>query len=525
MARLVGAESARMRLAEPLAALSLITDLALGKPTETAIRACIVAACLTERLGLSATERRDVYYATLLRSIGCTSTSHEIAWLFGDDIEANRKAWRSRARGDWMPAAAARLVIDLIGRDIPLVDRLGLLAMLAKQAKSLGVTAATPHCEVGARMAERFELGEEVRQSLQEVGECWDGSGYPRHLRGDALALPMRVATLAHIAVEAHEAGGSEASPSLVGRFAGKLFDPNLARAFVADARALLAESSGPDPWGRVLALEPDPKVLVSARALTNVARGFADVVDLKCPFFHGHSSGVARLAEEAGRRMGRPDPELDALRLAGLLHDLGRAGVPTSVWEKPGPLSVAEWERVRLHPYLTERILIRSAVLSPLARLASLHHERLDGSGYHRGVKAGEIDVPARILEAADVCHALTEERPHRPAMTPLESGAELQRMAAAGRLDREAVAAVCEAAGAPRPRTRGQYPAGLSDREVEVLRLLARGETKKEIAGRLHVSASTAHTHVVHIYEKTGVTSRAAVALFAMEHDLLRD
>jgi hypothetical protein len=120
-----------MRLAEPMAALSLITDLALGKPTESAIRACIVAACLTERLGLGATERRHVYYATLLRSIGCTSTSHEVAWLFGDDIEANRKAWRSRARGDWMPAAAARLVIDLAGRDIPLVDRLGLLGRLA----------------------------------------------------------------------------------------------------------------------------------------------------------------------------------------------------------------------------------------------------------------------------------------------------------------------------------------------------------------------------------------------------------
>ncbi len=522
MAGVGGAESAGMRLAEPMAALSLITDLAMGKPTETAIRACIVAACLTERLGLSATERRHVYYATLLRSIGCTSTSHEMAALFGDDIEASRQG--SRMVGDWPPAAAARVVIVLAGRDLPLVDRVGLLAMLAIRGKSIGVSGMTAHCEVGARMAERFELGEEVRQALGQVSERWDGSGYPRHLRGEALVIPMQVATLAQIAVEADEAGGSEAASALVGRLAGKLLDPNLARDFVTDARALLAESSSPDPWGRVMALEPDPKLFVSARALTNVARGFADVVDLKSPFLHGHSSGVALLAQEAGRNMGRPDPELDALRLAGLLHDLGRVGVPTNLWEKPGPLSMAEWERVRLHPYLTERILVRSAVLSPLARLASLHHERLDGSGYHRGVKAGEIDVPARLLAAADVCQALTEERPYRPAMTTLESAAELQRMAAAGRLDREAVAAVCEAAGAPRPRTRGQYPAGLSDREVEVLRLLARGETKKEIAARLHVSASTAHTHVVHIYEKTGVTSRAAVALFAMEHDLLR-
>ena len=520
MARVVGAEGVRMRLAEPLAALSLITDLALGNPTETAIRACILAACLSERIGLDARERRHIYYATLLRSIGCTSTSHELARLLGDDIEAHHK--RSRLRFTRTPTA---VLSELAGLDLPLVDRVRLLATLAMRGKALQVSGRIAHCEVGVRMAERFELDMEVRTALEHVSEFWDGSGDPRHLRGEALALPMRVATLAHIAVEANEAGGPEAVAMLVGRLAGNLLDPSLARDFVADAKALVAESSAPDPWSRVLALEPDPKTFVPPRALTNVARGFADVVDLKSPFLHGHSSGVARLAEEAGRLMGRPNAELEDLRLAGLLHDLGRVGVSSGLWDKPGPLSVAEWERVRLHPYLTERILTRSAILSPLARLASLHHERLDGGGYHRGVKAGEIDVPARILAAADVCHALTEERPHRPAMTSQDAGAELQRMAATGRLDREAVAAVCEAAGAPRPRTRGQYPAGLSEREVEVLRLLSKGETEKGIAARLHVSASTAHTHVVHIYQKTGVTSRAAVALFAMEHDILRD
>ena len=172
-----------MRLAEPMAALSLITDLAMGKSTETAIRACIVAACLTERLGLSSTDRRHVYYATLLRSIGCTSTSHEMALLFGDDIEASRQS--SRVHGDVTPAAVARLVIDLAGRDLPLVDRVGLLAMLAIRGKSIGVSGMTAHCEVGARMAERFELGEEVRLALEQVSERWDGAGYPRHLRGE----------------------------------------------------------------------------------------------------------------------------------------------------------------------------------------------------------------------------------------------------------------------------------------------------------------------------------------------------
>src|SRR5260370_13106444 len=173
MAGAGGCERAPNRLAEPMAALSLITDLGRGKPTEPAIRAGIVAACVTERLGLSATERRNVYYATLLRSIGCTSTSHEMAGLFGDDIEASRRAGM---QGDVTPAAVARLVIDLAGRDLPLVDRVGLLAMLAIRGKSIGVSGMTAHCEVGARMAERFELGEWGRHALGQGSYPWDGS-------------------------------------------------------------------------------------------------------------------------------------------------------------------------------------------------------------------------------------------------------------------------------------------------------------------------------------------------------------
>jgi HD-GYP domain-containing protein (c-di-GMP phosphodiesterase class II)/DNA-binding CsgD family transcriptional regulator len=244
----------------------------------------------------------------------------------------------------------------------------------------------------------------------------------------------------------------------------------------------------------------------------------------VKSPYFLGHSSGVARLGEEAATRLGLGDEEATAVRRSGLLHDLGRVGVSNLVWDKPGPLTASEWEQVRLHAYHTERILARSPVLGRLAQIAGMHHERTDGSGYHRGATAGAIPIAARVLAAADVFQALTEPRPHRAAFAPEQTARQVEAMVAAGALDPEATRAVCEAAGVALRRTPGTWPAGLTDREVEVLRLLARGRSKKEIAKTLVIAPGTVHTHTVHIYEKLGVSTRAGVALFAMEHGLLR-
>jgi HD-GYP domain-containing protein (c-di-GMP phosphodiesterase class II)/DNA-binding CsgD family transcriptional regulator len=256
---------------------------------------------------------------------------------------------------------------------------------------------------------------------------------------------------------------------------------------------------------------------------MDEVARVFADMVDLKTPFLHGHSSGVAALAEVAARMVGFDVEAVATMRRAGLLHDLGRVGVPNGIWEKTGPLSAGEWEQVRLHAYHSERILSRSAALAPVATVAGMHHERLDGSGYHRGISAASLPAPARMLAAADAYHAMTEERAHRPALNRSEAATTLQDEAAAGKLDREAVAAVLEAAGHPPGRIRVVWPADLTGREVEVLRLLARGRSNKEIAERLVISNHTVHHHVLHIYNKINVSTRAGAALFAMQHGLL--
>ncbi len=238
-----------------------------------------------------------------------------------------------------------------------------------------------------------------------------------------------------------------------------------------------------------------------------------------------GHSSGVADLAAGAARGLRLPEADVVTLRRAGWLHDLGRVTVSAGIWAKPGPLSEGEWERVRLYPYHTGRILARSEALAPIGVLAALHHERLDGSGYHRGLGSTALSLSARILAVADVYQALTEPRPHRPARTADEAAGELRTEVRAGRLDGEAANAVLAAAGHRVRTTRHTWPAGLSEREVVVLRLVAQGLGNREMAACLDLSERTVHHHIQHIYQKLGISTRAAATLFAMQHNLLAD
>jgi HD-GYP domain-containing protein (c-di-GMP phosphodiesterase class II) len=278
------------------------------------------------------------------------------------------------------------------------------------------------------------------------------------------------------------------------------------------------------DPWQAFLEAEPAPVEHIDAADLDRVARCFADMADLKSPYTIGHSTEVAAFAEAAARRLGLPEDDVVTLRRAALLHDLGRVGVSSGIWDREGSLTRSEWEQIRLHPYHTERILSCSPTLAPLGWIAGLHHERLDGSGYHHGVSAPALPISARILAAADTFQTATQNRPHRPARTTEQAAEHLAAEATAGRLDPDCVAALIEAAGQPRPRLRRDWPAGLSEREVEVLRLLAHGLSNAQIADRLVVSRRTAEHHVQHIYIKIGHSTRAAATLFAMEHDLVR-
>jgi HD-GYP domain-containing protein (c-di-GMP phosphodiesterase class II) len=512
---------ARLRLADLLAALSVVTDLGHGQPPDDAMRACLLATRLADRLGLGAEDHAAVYYTTLLRYVGCTAYAHEEAALFGGDEIAARAASVSRDLGD--PRDIAAFFLFDVARNRPPLRRARVVATALPSAARVTNELAASNCEVGAAMARRLGLGPAVQQALLQLYERWDGRGAPRKRRGEDLSLAIRVAHVANLAAIADRTTGPAGAVAMVCRRAGGILDPAFAAAFAQHGPALLAEVATADPWTAVLAIEPSPWHLIPDAQLDEVARAFADMVDLKLPFTRGHSAGVAELAEAAARVMGLSAGEVAIVRRAGLFHDLGRVGIPNGVWEKRGPLTESEWEQVRLHPYQTERILARSPALAPLARVAGMHHERQNGLGYHRQAAGASVPPAARLLAAADTYQAMTQERPHRPALVPAMAAAEVRAEVSRGRLDPEAVGAVLTAAGHRQIRKRVAWPAGLSDREVEVLGLIAHGASYREVARALTITPKTAEHHIEHIYTKIGVSTRAAAAMFAMEHELV--
>ena len=238
-------------------------------------------------------------------------------------------------------------------------------------------------------------------------------------------------------------------------------------------------------------------------------------------PHLTGHCSGVAQLASAAAELQGFGAAEVETIRRAALVHDVGRTAIGSGVWAKPGPLTADEREQVRLHPYHTDRVLARSPFLSGLAAIATAHHERVDGSGYHRGLDRSSLSRPARLLAVADAFQSKTEPRPYREPLSSKEATEMLVGKAREGVFDPDMVMAVAEAAGEARPAI--DRPAGLTEREAEVIGLLARGLQTKQMARELDISAKTVDRHIQNSYRKIGVSSRAAATLFATENGLV--
>jgi HD-GYP domain-containing protein (c-di-GMP phosphodiesterase class II) len=498
--------ASEFRLTEPLAALSVATDLVRGQPPGQALYKTVIATKLAEYLGLGQTDRATVYFATLLRAAGCTATSHEFAmYLGGNDVAV-------RFGGD----AVDTDDLDQLSR---LLTSLGKDGMDPADAMQVVADGSRADREVGGRVVTRLGLGDSVADCVRHIFERWDGQGVPSGVAGEDIPQGTRIGHVASAAVMFTQSRGPSEALSILEKWSGRVLDPAITDAFLAHADGLLSFLDVPDSWQAVLAAEPRPWRIVGEGSLDDICSVFGDFVDLKTPFLLGHSARVARLAEGAARVLQMSEDDCVMLRRAGLLHDLGRVGIATGIWEKPSPLGTLEMEHVRLHPYHTERILERSTLFQPLARLAGRHHERTDGSGYYRGLPGSLLDRAARVLAAADACAELLEDRPGRKALSPDEAARELAKEA----LDPDAVRAVLQVTGAKSTEVLRQRPAGLTRREVEVLRLLARGHSLKQIAEQLVISPSTAHTHAAHVYEKAGISTRAGAALFAMEHGLL--
>ncbi|HEX2883463.1 MAG TPA: HD domain-containing phosphohydrolase [Candidatus Limnocylindria bacterium] len=510
-----------LRLADLLASVSLLSDLGFALPAEESMRSAVIATALARRLGLDEPTVSDALYTALIQHLGCTGFAHEASAVYGDEMLLNAAVARVDTNdiGD-----VVNTLIRTTTRGRGPVDWVRVVLATIVGGDRFGRMFATARCEVDRETARRLGLPGSVRRALHESAEAWNGRGGVQGLRGDDISIAARIAAVSATVARFDAIGGPAAAAEVARRRAGGELDPAVCAAFSDHAAQILAEAHAGDPRDALLAAEPAPARVVAEADLPVVAGAIGDVADLKSTYTLGHAAGVARLADAAADTIGLGLEARWRLRIASLLHDVGRVGISTATWDRRGALSAADREQVRLHPYHSERILARSAALEPMAIIAGMHHERLDGSGYHRGSRAREIGTEARILAAADALQAMTQDRPHRPAHGPDEAAEALREEARAGRLDAEAVAAVIGAAGlTARGPVRGAAPAGLSDREVEVLRLVARGHSNREIADRLVVSPRTAEHHVQHIYAKIGVSSRAAAALFAMEHGLI--
>jgi HD-GYP domain-containing protein (c-di-GMP phosphodiesterase class II) len=511
----------RVTLAELLAVLSLAADLGMGQPMEHVLRQCLIALRLAERLGVDESDRDVVYYSALIAWVGCHVDAYEQAKWFGDDT-----ALKTDFRLTDFATAASKPMFMLrhLGAGRPMAERARLGTAFLGEGRQAAETMLDNHWMAADALAARLGLAQRVRDSVEQTFERWDGKGVPKGLRGEEILLASRLVSLADVVEVFHRAGGIDAAIEVARLRRGTQFDPELADLFTAEAAALCEGLDERRSWDAVIDAEPALGVRLGHAEVEAALEAIADFTDVKSPYTIGHSRGVADLAGAAARDFGLSEAAAQQVRMAGLVHDLGRLGVPNTIWDKDGVLSHAETERVRMHPYLTERVLTCSTGLTSLAAIAVQHHERMDGSGYPRGLSGGAVSPQGRLLAAADFYHSRTEPRPHRPAADADQAAAQVRAEAKAGRLDAEAAAAVLTAAG-HRAGRRQARPGGLTGREVEVLRLLARGLSNREIAERLVISRKTAGHHVEHIYAKTGTTNRALASLFAASHGLIGD
>ncbi len=508
-----------LRLSELLAVLSFGADLGMGEPMEHVLRQCLIALDLADRIGLGADDRRAVFFGALIAWVGCHVDAYEQAKWFGDEMALKADARRT----DFHTAASGPLfMMRHLGNGLSWHRKLGLIPSFMGDGKRAAESMLENHWRAADDLMARLGLDPAIRSTVEQSFERWDGRGVPRGLKADDILVTARLVNLADVVEVFHRAGGVDAAVSVARERAGTQFDPEVVSLFTASAERLFGELEAVEPWPEVLRAEPAAQYWLTGRDLDTAFEAMADFCDVKSPFTIGHSRAVADLAAAAAPGYGLNSADTTLLRRAALLHDVGKLGVPNTIWDKPGPWTPAERERARLHVYLGERMLASSAALAPMAAVAVQHHERLDGSGYPRQLTGGDITPAGRLLAATDAYQTLIEPRPYHDAKDTDQAAAEVLSEVRAGHLDSDATAAVLAAAG-HRSTKRRAWPAGLTTREVEILRLVARGQTNKQIAATLTISPKTAGTHVEHIYDKLGVTNRALASLFAAKHGLI--
>jgi HD-GYP domain-containing protein (c-di-GMP phosphodiesterase class II) len=507
-----------VRTAELIGALSLATDLAMGFPLEHGMQSTLIAARLCDRLQVNADTASQTYFLCLLFYVGCNAPS-DVDWdVFGDDDSFASYAipFRFGTRGQ-MVRGMIRAVAPPVG---PPHWRLW---RVARKVPGLAIRfpdVVSAICETGRMLTDSLGLSKSVSQLFAYESERWDGKGLPGGVSGTEIPLAVRIAHVARDAAFQHMLGDADFVAEIIEQRAGRAFDPDIVGAFVRDAAGILESDPETTLGEQTLSVEPKPWLLLDGDRIDRALAAMGNFAEMAVPELIGHSGGVSHICSAAADALSLEPGEKAMLSRAALVHDLGRAAVPVRIWQSPGQLTLDDWEQVRLHAYHTERLMAQSPFLSRLIPVAGFHHERLDGTGYHRGVGASSLHPLARVLAAADMYHAMIEPRPHRAALQPADAAGILVEEARAGRLASDAVAAVLEAAGQESPPM--ARPAGLTEREAQVVVLLARGLQTKQIARRLEISVKTADYHIQNAYRKMEVSTRTGATVFAMQNGL---
>ncbi len=434
-----------------MATLALAQDNAFGQPLESQLRSCLLATWMCDAAAVDDEERETVYWVALLRYVGCTGHAHEVATVFGDEIAIRAQTLVHDAAN---PTEVMRDVMAFATAGRGPEERDEIVRMIQETAREWAVYNFSSGCEVADMLVQRLDVGPAVRDALRFTFERWNGNGYPAHVQGEAIPFAMRVVHLSHDM----EAIGRLFSPAHALDAArdrrDRTYDPALADLFVAHGGEWFDRLSETDPWDAVLALEPEPHRMLAGAELDEALTVVADFIDLKSPYMGGHSRRCADLAADAARLLGLDEEDVATVRRAAFVHDFGTTVVPNSIWDKPGPLTRTEFDRVELHPMLTEQMLRRSPALAALNTTACAHHEKCDGSGYHKRVRADHDDLGACVLAATEIYVGLTAERADRRRSRPTT-----RRPSCAGSSQR--------ASSSPAPAARCSSPRGTASHD----------------------------------------------------------
>ena len=507
-----------IRLSDLMVSLSMATDLGFGQPPEHMARSARIGMRLGARLGLDAKDLATLHDVGILTYVGCPVYGNESAMLFGDDIDFRAHAIEVDLAG----FPAMMFMLRRAGHGTSAFNRARQAASLMAGGGRRVVQQMANHCSAAGSLAARLGLSDDVRAGIEQAYARWDGQGVPDDLSGTGLSLAARVSHVAEACEVFERTAGVDAAVDVVRSRSGTHFDPEIAKLVSTDPDSLF-DNLDHDPVDEFLAADPTDRGSLTDDDLDRALEAIGDFCDLRCDFFAGHARGTADLVRGAAETMNLSSADADLAYRAALVHDVGRFGVPGSLWAKPGPLTANEMERLRLHVYYVERIFNRPEPLRRIGLLAATHHERMDASGYHRAVGGTMLSTGARILAAADAYNAMRQPRPYRSALSEASARSELRADATAGRLDPIATDAVLVAAGHPASRSRAGGPAGLTTRENDVLALLAQGMPNKGIARELGISPKTVSNHVEHVYSKLGVSNRTGAAMYAMQYGIV--